>query len=119
MTRPAEKRTEIAVVGDRDLVAALRLAGVRRTFVIAGERNSGDAVRKALRDCLSDPDVGVVVLLEAFAEAIGDTLSGYRRSRRALPVIVTVPCRRGTRHPDATAYYRQFSREFLGFDIEL
>jgi len=58
-------------------------------------------------------------MLEEYAEMAGDVVSQYRQGKNVLPVIVEVPSKRGTRHPDVIAYYKQFSREYLGFDIEL
>jgi vacuolar-type H+-ATPase subunit F/Vma7 len=119
MSASSIRNMEIAVIGDLELVSALRLAGLRRTYAIQSERHAADEIRKALDDCMSDPKVGVVVMLEEFAELASDAVSHYRQSRSILPVIVQVPSKRGTRHPDVVAYYKQFSREYLGFDIEL
>lgn len=110
---------EIAVIGDSELVSALRLAGLRKTHTIQEERHADENIRKALTEYMSDPEVGVVVILEEFAQMASDTVASYRQSRSVLPVIVEVPSKRGTKHPDVVAYYKQFSREYLGFDIEL
>jgi len=119
MSASSIRNMEIAVIGDLELVSALRLAGLRKTYAIQGERHAGEDIRKALNECMSDPEVGVVVMLEEYAEMAGNTVSQYRQGKNILPVIVEVPSKRGTRHPDVVAYYKQFSREFLGFDIEL
>jgi len=110
---------EIAVIGDLELVSALRLAGLRKTYAIQEERHADENIRKALKECMSDPGVGVVVMLEEFAEMVADAVSEYRQTKSVLPVIVQVPSKRGTRHPDVVAYYKQFCRKYLGFDIEL
>lgn len=119
MTAFSNAKKEIAAIGDRGLVSVLRLAGVKKTCVISEDRNVVEAIEKALNEWLSDPAVGVIILLEEFAEAARDSISRYRRSKRALPVIVPVPSKKGTRQPDAASYYKQFSRDCLGFDIEL
>ena len=119
MSASSIRNMEIAVIGDLELVSALRLAGLRKTYAIQGERHAVDDIRKALSECMSDPGVGVVVMLEEYAEMAGDVVSQYRQGKNVLPVIVEVPSKRGTRHPDVIAYYKQFSREYLGFDIEL
>ncbi len=119
MSTSSLKNMEIAVIGDLELVSALRLAGLRKTHAIQEERHAEENIRKALKEYMSDPGVGVVVILEEYAEMVNDTVSEYRQSKSVLPVIVQVPSKRGTRHPDVVAYYKQFSREYLGFDIEL
>ncbi len=108
---------QVAVIGDLDLVSALRLAGVRKTRTIEGGSHTAEQVREALKAYVSDPEVGVVLLLEDYAELADDVVSQHRLSKSVLPVIVEVPPKSGTRHPDVVGYYRQVSREFLGFDI--
>ncbi len=119
MSTSSIRNMEIAVIGDLELVSTLRLAGLRKTHVIQEERHADESIRKALKEYMSDPEIGVVVILEEFAEMASDAVSAYRQSRSVLPVIVEVPSKRGTKHPDVVAYYKQFSREYLGFDIEL
>jgi len=108
---------DVAVIGDQELVSALKLAGVRKTRVIQSERTAAADIRKALDEYTSDPDVGVIVVLEEFAAMAGTGLAEVRRGKGILPVVVEVPSKRGTKHPDVVGYYKQFCREFLGFDI--
>jgi len=49
---------EIAVIGKGDFVAGFRLAGIRKTFDVANDRELEDRVRK----CLDDRNLGVIVL---------------------------------------------------------
>ncbi|MBN1856607.1 MAG: V-type ATP synthase subunit F [Dehalococcoidia bacterium] len=119
MSESSVKNLEVAVIGDNELVSALRLAGIRRTRVIPDDRTAADEIRTSLQEYMSDPDVGVVVLLEEFADLAGSLVLQYRQSKSVLPVIVEVPSKRGTKHPDVVGYYKQFSRGFLGFDIEI
>jgi vacuolar-type H+-ATPase subunit F/Vma7 len=119
MSATSIRNLQIAVIGDLELVSALRLAGLRRTYVIQSERHATEDIQKALGECMNDPDIGVVVMLEEHAEMASSAVAQYRQNKNVLPVIVEVPSKRGTRHPDVVAYYKQFSREYLGFDIEL
>jgi len=113
------RNMDIAVIGDMELVSALRLAGLRKTKAIQGERNLAEDIRKSLQDYMADPDVGVVVIMEDYAEMVEDTIADLRQAKGVLPVVVQVPSKRGTRYPDVVGYYKQFSRKFLGFDIEI
>ena len=113
------RNMDIAVIGDMELVSTLRLAGLRKTRAIQGERNLADDIRKSLEEFVSDPDVGVVVIMEDYAEMVESTLAKLRQAKGVLPVVVQVPSKRGTRYPDVIGYYKQFCREFLGFDIEI
>ena len=119
MNKSSVRNLEVAVIGDQELVNVLRLAGVRKTHAIPGERNAAEEVRSTLQEYVADPDVGVVVLLEEFADIAGDTVAQIKQSKSVLPVIVEVPSKQGTKHPDVVGYYKRFSRKFLGFDIEI
>jgi len=119
MSESSVNNLEIAVIGDNELVSALRLAGIRKTRAIASDRNAVEEIRNSLQEYMSDPAVGVVVLLEEFAELANSLVLQYRQSKSVLPVIVEVPSKHGTKHPDVVGYYKQFSRGFLGFDIEI
>ena len=76
---------DIAVIGDQELVSALKLAGVRKTRVIQSERTAAADIRKALDDYTSDPDVGVIVVLEEFTEMTGTGLAEVRHGKGILP----------------------------------
>ena len=117
MSTASIRNMDIAVIGDQELVSALKLAGVRKTTAIQGDRNAAAEIRKALEDYTNDPDVGVIVVLEEFADMPGTGLADVRKGKGILPVVVEVPSKRGTKHPDVVGYYKAFCREFLGFDI--
>lgn len=118
MTAPI-RRTEIAVLGDEDLVSLMRLAGVRRCHRVQDEREPGREVREVLARLLAEAEVGVVVLQEEHARHAADLLAPVREGRKLTPVVLEVPSRQGTRTGDARAYYREYIRGFIGFDIEI
>ena len=49
---------DIAVIGRSDFTMGFRLAGVRKTYEVAGEKDLEDKVKQ----CMSDSDIGIVVL---------------------------------------------------------
>ena len=49
---------EIAVIGKSDFITGFRLAGVRKTYDVQGEKGLEDQIKQ----CISDPDIGIVVL---------------------------------------------------------
>ncbi len=49
---------EIAVIGKSDFTTGFRLAGVRKVYDVAGEKDLEEKVRA----CLNDDSVGIVVL---------------------------------------------------------
>jgi vacuolar-type H+-ATPase subunit F/Vma7 len=110
---------DIAVIGDEELVNALRLAGISKYYMIKGDRDVRDNVRKALTELIADPDVGIVIMLEDYAQYVEDVVSQVRKGRGMTPVIVEVPSKFGTKYPDIREYYRALIRESIGFEVEI
>jgi vacuolar-type H+-ATPase subunit F/Vma7 len=111
------RQLEIAVIGDEDLVSGLRLAGVSRYRIIGeGDR---EEVRQALTEFIDEPSVGIIVILEDYAEYVRDLVAQAGEKRAAPPVVIEVPSKYGTRYADVTQYYKAYIRKFIGFDIEI
>ncbi len=108
----------IAVIGDEDLVNGLRLAGVSRYHVIE-DGSSAEEVRKAISEELTEPDVGIIVILEDYAKHVEDLVARVQEKKVSPPVVIEVPSKYGTRHEDVAQYYKAYIRKFIGFDIEI
>jgi vacuolar-type H+-ATPase subunit F/Vma7 len=113
------KQMGIAVIGDEDLISEMRLAGINRYHLVKGEPDAGEEVRQALSDLIGEPDVSVIVILEDYAEYVGDLLAQVKEGKKIVPVIIEVPSKRGTGYGDAREYYKAYIRSFIGFDIEI
>ena len=113
------KHLGIAAIGDEELITGLRLVGVSRYYMIKGNRDISEDVRKALTELMGNPDVGVVVILEDYVEYVEDLLSQARKEKRMTPVIIEVPSKFGTKYRDIRGYYKTFVRESIGFDVEI
>jgi vacuolar-type H+-ATPase subunit F/Vma7 len=110
---------DIAVIGDEELVNAMRLAGISKHYTIEANHDVRENVRKALTELLAGPDVGIVVMLEDYTQYVEDLVTQLRKGRRITPVIVEVPSKFGTKYPDITKYYRALIRESIGFEVEI
>ncbi len=110
---------DIAVIGDEELVNALRLAGISKHYTIKGNHDVRENVRKALAELLAEPDIGIVVMLEDYAQYVEDLLTQVRKGRGITHVIVEVPSKFGTKSPDIRGYYRALIRASIGFDVEI
>ena len=108
---------EMAVIGDEDLVNGLRLGGVRRYRTI--ENSDREEIRKALTEFMNEPDIGIVVILEDYAEQVEDIIAKAAEKKTSSTVVVEVPSKYGTRYKDITEYYRSYIKKFIGFDIEI
>lgn len=113
------RQLDIAVIGDKDLVNGLRLAGASKYHVVTEQGDAREDVRSALGNFLDDPDVGTVVMLEDYGEYARDLVARVRKGKHATPVIVEVPSKFGTTRGDPREYYKALVRESIGFDIEI
>lgn len=113
------KHLDIAVIGDEELVNALRLAGISKHYMIKGNHDVRENTRKALTELLAEPDVGIAIILEDYAQYVEDLVTQVRKKKGMIPVIVEVPSKFGTKYPDIREYYRALIRESIGFDIEI
>jgi vacuolar-type H+-ATPase subunit F/Vma7 len=115
----AIQQLDIAVVGDEELVNALRLAGVSKHYAVKGDHDVRENVRKALADLLAGPDIGIVIILEDYAQYVEDLITRLKKGKGTTPVIIEVPSKFGTKYPDIKGYYRALIRESIGFEVEI
>jgi len=113
------KHLDIAVIGDEELVNAMRLAGISKYYTIKGNRDARENARKALTELLAEPDIGIVIILEDYAQYVEDLMTQVRKKKGTTPVIVEVPSKFGTKYPDTREYYRALIRESIGFEVEI
>jgi vacuolar-type H+-ATPase subunit F/Vma7 len=115
----AIQQLDIAVIGDEELVNALRLAGISKHFTVKGDHDVRENVKKALTDLLAEPDIGIVIILEDYIEYIEDLVGQVRKGKGTTPVIIEVPSKSGTKYPDIKEYYKSLIREAIGFEVEI
>ena len=113
------KQLNIAAIGDKDLISGLRLAGVSRYYVIKGNHDASEKVRKALSELIDEPDIGVVMILEDYVKYVKGLLARVREGRRITPVIIEVPSKFGTKYKNVVGYYKTFIKESIGFEVEI
>ena len=113
------KHLDIAVVGDEELVSAMRLTGISKYYTVQCDHDTRENVRKTLTGLLAEPDVGIVIISEDYAQHVEDLINQARKKKGANLVIVEVPSKSGTKYPDVRGYYRALIREAIGFEVEL
>lgn len=112
-------QVSIAIIGNEDLVNAMRFAGVRNYFVIKDEQTAREEARQAFTTLLGTPHIGVIVLQEDYAEHVHDLVLKFKQSKKMTPIILEVPSKFGTKHRDVTRYYKTYIKGYIGFDIEI
>ncbi|MFO7612926.1 MAG: V-type ATP synthase subunit F [Clostridia bacterium] len=92
-----------------DTQKGMRLAGIEGV-VVHGYRET----MEAMRVCLDDGSLGIILITEKLAELIPEKLDEMRRNGH-LPLVVVVPDRHGTRRgPDSITRY---VRDAIGVKI--
>ncbi len=109
----------IAIIGDQDLVNGMRLAGINRYHIINNNQNAREEVRSEVRGLMANPEIGVIVILEDYAEYITDMVKKLREEKKVTPVVVAVPSKFGAKYQDVRAYYKGYIRDFIGFDLQI
>mgnify|MGYP001081097415 CR=1 FL=1 len=109
----------IAVIGDEELVNAMRLAGISKHYTISGNHDVRENVRKTLTELLAEPDVGIVIILEDYSQYVEDLMTQVRKRKGTTPVIIEAPSKFGTKYPDVREYYRALIRASIGFEVEI
>ncbi|MBT9159586.1 MAG: V-type ATP synthase subunit F [Dehalococcoidia bacterium] len=109
----------IAAIGDEDLVNGMRLAGISRYRLIEGDGDIRADVRRSLTELVNDSEIGIIIILEEYAEHAEDLIAGVRGEKSMTPVIVEVPSKHGTKHKDIGALYKAYLKHFIGFDVEI
>jgi len=113
------QKMDVAVIGGRELVTGLRLAGMSKYYLIEGDGEIASEVRKALTELVENPEAAIIILQEDYVEYVADMVNRIRGSRQTTPVIMEVPSKYGTKYPDVKSYYKAYIRKFIGFDVEL
>ncbi|MFH0847370.1 MAG: V-type ATP synthase subunit F [Chloroflexota bacterium] len=108
----------IAMIGDEDLVAGMRLAGVSNSLVVAQEGEVRDVVRKALQAYLGEA-VGIIIIQENYMTYVDDMVRRLKDEKKVFPLIVEVPSKHGVDYKEVIERDKAFIRRFVGFDIQV
>jgi V/A-type H+-transporting ATPase subunit F len=87
----------------------MRLAGV--DGVVVHERGE---VSDALKRAVSDAEIGVVLITELLVQAVPDIVKNIKLNN-ALPLVVEIPDRQGTRRPPD--YIMKYVSEAIGLKL--
>ena len=113
------QKMDVAVIGDRELVTGLRLAGMSKYYLIEGDHDISVEIKKAITELVEGAETAVIILQEDYVEYVADMVSRIKGARNPIPVIMEVPSKYGTKYPDVKSYYKAYIRKFIGFDVEL
>jgi V/A-type H+-transporting ATPase subunit F len=92
-----------------DTLTGMRLAGV--DGIVVHER---DETADALKKAVSDAEIGVVLITELLARIVPDIVKDIKLNN-ALPLVVEIPERHGTRRPPD--YIMKYVSEAIGLKL--
>ncbi len=92
-----------------DTQTGMRLAGI--DGIVVHER---DEIIKAVKQAVGDAEIGVLLMTELLAQRVPDVIQDIKRNH-ALPLLVEIPDRHGTRRP--TDYIMRYISEAIGLKI--
>jgi len=103
---------KIAVIGDRDTVTGFRLVGVSE----CATPKSPEETRELLLDFFRDPSMGLIIVTEALASQVEDTI--VELSQSPVPVILLIPDRNGSTGA-YEAVLKELIRRAVGIEIKI
>jgi V/A-type H+-transporting ATPase subunit F len=88
----AKNLKNIAVIGDKDTTLGFAIAGIKHIFYVeTGQK----ATKDALESCLSNPEIGVVIITERVADSIRDDIDRLKMDKTLYPIIIEIPDKQG------------------------
>lgn len=100
-----------AVIGDRNMTLGFSLAGVKKARIAQTPQET----EEALKQYMSDPEIGVIMLLDSLAESIRPFMNKVQGRKEIYPIIVEVPGKEGARASDPID---RLIRKAVGIDVE-
>jgi vacuolar-type H+-ATPase subunit F/Vma7 len=113
------KRLDIAIIGEGDQVALMRLAGVEKYEVIEEGQHLHEKVKEAFRGFMEDPSIGIIIIPENWKGYVDDLRKQILERKKITPVIIEIPSRFQREKEDVRQYYKSYTKKLLGFTIEI
>lgn len=110
---------DIAVIGNKDQVILMQLAGIEKYRVIEDESDIREKVREALREFVNDTSIGIIMIPENLRDYVDDILKHIGESKQITPVIIEIPSKFATEKEDVKEFYKSYMKKLLGFSIEI
>ncbi len=111
------RKGSVVAVGDEEFINLMRLAGIRRTYVIntrVSEPELREVLGKVFSEIYQDYTISIVVIHDALRHVAEKV-----RKAVSYPLIVYVPCLRTVSKFDIKEYYSSMLRSYLGIAVEV
>ncbi|MDO9515843.1 MAG: V-type ATP synthase subunit F [Syntrophales bacterium] len=109
----------IAIIGNRDQTALMRLAGVEKCRIIEEGDDTREKVREALMELAGDSSVGIIMLPEDWGRDATDTIRHIKESKRSSAIVIEIPSGFKTEERDVKEYYKTYTKKLIGFNVNI
>jgi vacuolar-type H+-ATPase subunit F/Vma7 len=110
----------IAIIGTKDQTGLMRLAGIQKYAVFDNDdRNLQQKVRKTLKEFSNDPSIGIIMVPDNWMAYVADIAASIRKSKTIKAIVVEFPFRFDTAKQDVRGYYKLYTRNLIGFNVEI
>lgn len=114
------KDLSIAIIGNKDQTGLMRLAGIQKYAVFENDdRELQQKVRKTLQEFSDDPSIGIIMVPDNWMAYVTDIVASIRKSKKTKTIVVAFPFRFDTAQQDVKEYYKAYTRNLIGFNVEI
>ena len=114
------KELNIAIIGNRNQTALMRLAGIEKYEIIEeDDHDFREKIRKSLKEFSSDASIGIIMIPENWTVHAEDLVKYIKESKRITTIIVEFPSKFETKKRNVREYYKTYTRKLIGFNIEI
>ena len=114
------KSLDIAIIGNQDQTALMRLAGIKKYAIIdADVHDFKDKLKDAVNNFSQDATVGIIMIPDDWIGFVDDLVRQIRQSKRISTIIVEFPSKFELEKKNVKEYYKTFTKNQIGFNIEI
>ncbi len=117
MTQP--ENIDIAIIGNRDQTALIRLAGVEKYRIIDDGEKMHEEVKAALIELSDDSSVGIIMIPEEWAAGVADTLKSIKERKKRPVIVMGIPSGFRAKEQDVKGYYKAYTKKLIGFNVDI
>lgn len=113
------EQVTVAVIGNRDQTALMRLAGVEKYRIIEDTEATPEKLREVLMEVAGDSSVGVIMMPEGWSREMTDTIKYLRDSKRTSAILIGIPRGFKAEEQDVKEYYKTYTKKLIGFNVNI
>ena len=114
------KNFHIAIIGNKDQTALMRLAGIDRYESIdEGDHDLREKIREVLHEFSRDPSIGIIMIPENWMEHVTDIVQGIRKSKKVTTIVIDFPARFAQEKRNVREHYKTYTKNLIGFNVEI